>query len=245
VNTNKIFKFIPTSQSKVLGNDVITPVKAASVIPEWYKDLAGYRGGTSHNLEHLNPINDRGSDGSDVSTKLCLPFMDAMTSGYMYLLEEDLNVSIDENGKPSLSWDKHSNLMDIRSRVDMSIPQDCHPIHFGVKMSWYWQTPDGYSTLITHPLNRPELPFYVPSGVVDSDIWGLPVFVPFFIKRNFIGKIERGTPVFQMLPIKRENWDMEIDSSEGSILKHKIREEKRRSHITAHYKKTTWQKKGY
>jgi hypothetical protein len=89
------------------------------------------------------------------------------------------------------------------------------------------------------------LPFYVPSAIVDSDIWALPAFIPFFIKRNFIGKIEKGTPIFQMIPIKREDWDLEIDLSEESILKHRIREEKRRSHITGHYKKTTWQRKRY
>jgi hypothetical protein len=241
----KIFKFIPTDSNKTKNIDTILPTKSISVIPEWYKDLAGYHHGTSHSLEYLNPINDRGSDGSDVSTKLCLPFMDAMTSGYMYLLEDDVDVTLDENGKPTVSWNNFSNVMDIRPQVDMAIPEECHPIQFGVKMNWYWETPKNYSTLITHPFNRPDLPFYVPSAIVDSDIWALPAFIPFFIKRNFIGRIKRGTPIFQMTPIKRENWSLEIDSSEESILKHKILEEKRRSHITAHYKKTTWQRKKY
>jgi hypothetical protein len=241
----KIFKFIPTDSNKIINNHDVLPTGSISVIPEWYKDLAGYKHGTSHSLEYLNPINDRGSDGSDVSTKLCLPFMDAMTSGYMYLLEDDVDVTIDENGKPTVSWNNLSNVMDIRPQVDMAIPEECHPIQFGVKMSWYWETPKNYSTLITHPLNRPDLPFYVPSAIVDSDIWALPAFIPFFIKRNFIGRIKRGTPIFQMIPIKREGWSLEIDSTEESILKHKILEEKRRSHITAHYKKTTWQRKRY
>jgi hypothetical protein len=242
---NKIFKFIPTGKIDISNNENILPVKSASAIPEWYKDLAGYKHGTSHSMEYLNPINDRGSDGSDVSTKLCLPFLDSMSSGYMYLLEDDIYVDIDENEKPVVSWPEKSNLVDIRQGIDMAIPQECHPIQFGIKMNWYWETPSEYSTLITHPLNRPDLPFYVPSGIVDSDIWALPAFIPFFIKRNFIGKIEKGTPIFQMIPIKRDVWDMEIDTSEESILKHTILEEKRRSHITAHYKKTTWQRKRY
>jgi hypothetical protein len=241
----KVFKFIPNAANKTQSKNAVVPVKASSVIPDWYKDLAGYKHGTSHSVEHLYPINDRGSDGSDVSTKLCLPFMDSLTSGYMYLLEDDVCVELNEDGKPSVFWNEQSNLMDIRPQVDMAIPRDCHPIQFGVKMTWYWETPKGYSTLITHPLNRPDLPFYIPSAIVDSDIWALPVFIPFFIKRDFMGQIDRGTPLFQMIPIKRESWDLEIDSSEESILKHKILEEKRRSHITGHYKKTTWQKKGY
>jgi hypothetical protein len=241
---SQTFKFIPSNPNSTKNSET-APTKSVSVIPEWYKDLAGYKGGTSHSLEDLNPVNDRGSDGSDVSTKLCLPFFDAMASGYMYLLENDVLVDINENGKPSISWDQNSNLMDIRPSVDMAIPEDCHPIQFGVKMNYYWETPKNYSTLITHPLNRPDLPFYVTSGIVDSDIWALPVFIPFFIKKNFIGKIKKGTPVFQMIPIKREVWNLEIDYSKESLLKHKIREEKRRTHITAHYKKTTWQRKEY
>lgn len=240
----KIFKVVGLDSNKG-QKDRVVPVKSKSVIPEWYKDLAGYRHGTSHDLEYLNPINDRGSDGSDVSTKLCLPFLDAMTSGYMYLLEDDVYVDIKEDGKPIVSWNAELNIMDIRPDVDQAIPQDCHPIQFGVKMNWYWETPKDYSTIITHPLNRPDLPFYVPSAIVDSDIWALPAFIPLFIKRNFIGKIEKGTPIFQMIPIKREEWDLEIDLSEESVLKHRIREEKRRSHITGHYKKTTWQRKRY
>jgi hypothetical protein len=241
---SQTFKFIPSNPDSPKDSET-TPTKSVSVLPEWYKDLAGYKDGTSHSLEYLNPVNDRGSDGSDVSTKLCLPFFDAMASGYMYLLENDVLVDINENGKPSISWDQDSNLMDIRPSVDMAIPEDCHPIQFGVKMNYYWETPKNYSTLITHPLNRPDLPFYVPSGIVDSDIWALPVFIPFFIKKSFIGKIKKGTPVFQMIPIKREAWNLEVDYSKESFLKHKIREEKRRTHITAHYKKTTWQRKEY
>ena len=241
---SQTFKFIPSNLNSPKDSETV-PTKSVSVLPEWYKDLAGYKQGTSHSLEYLNPINDRGSDGSDVSTKLCLPFFDAMASGYMYLLEDDVLVDINENGKPSVSWDQNSQLIDIRPAVDMAIPEDCHPIQFGVKMKYYWETPKNYSTLIIHPLNRPDLPFYVPSAIVDSDIWGLPAFIPFFIKKNFIGKIKKGTPVFQMIPIKREAWNLEIDYSEESFLKHKIREEKRRTHVTGHYKKTTWQRKVY
>ena len=196
-----------------------------------------------NDIRYLSPINDRGSDGSDVSTKLCMPFMDALMSGYMYLLEDDLNVEINENEKPELSWQKQMALVDIRPMVDMAIPKDCHPIQFGFKMNWYYETPKDYSVLITHPFNRYDLPFYVPSGIVDSDIWGLPVFIPFFLKKNFNGKILQKTPIFQMIPIKRDPWELDIDYSKESYEKHIILEEKRRSHVTGHYKKSTWQKK--
>lgn len=241
---NNIMKFIPSDINLFLSKKINPPTEASKKVPSWYKDLASY-GGKSTDLKDLNPINDRGSDGSNVSTKLCLPFLDAMISGYMYCLESDLKISLDKNNEPILSWDSDIMLVDKRPNVDMAIPQDCYPVQFGIKMNWYQETPSGYSLLFTHPFNRPDLPFYVPSGIVDSDIWGLPLFIPFFIKLGFEGTIKSGTPIIQMLPIKRDSWSLKIDSSEESIEKHEVRQEKRRSHITAHYKKTTWQKKNY
>jgi hypothetical protein len=227
------------------SKDALAPVEARKVIPGWYKDLAPYRAGTSNDLGQLNPVNDRGGDGSDVSTKLCNPFIDSLTMGYSYLLEGDVHVSLDEHGLPVISWDSETHLIDTRPFLDIAIPSDCHPIHFGLKMHWYYETPPGYSVLITHSLNRWDLPFYVGSGVVDSDIWGLPAFIPLFIKKGFVGTIPRGTPMFQMIPIKRDEWELDVDTSSKSAEYHNILEEKRRTHITGHYRKTTWQKKRY
>jgi hypothetical protein len=242
--SNKV-KFVPTSNHKEVIDMLVEPVQASRSVPEWYKDLVGYNRGSSNDIKDLYPTNDRGSDGSDVSTKLCVPFLDSLTSGYIYRLEDNVNVDMDEDGVPILSWSKQIPILDKRLNIDMPIPQDCHPIHFGFKMNWYYETPPGYSILITHPLNRFDLPFYVPSGIVDADIWGLPVFIPFFLKRNFFGIIEEGTPIMQMIPIKREEWEIDIDKSQSSYERHKILEEQRRSHITAHYKKFAWQKKQY
>lgn len=240
---NKI-TFVPASNDSLFLQTLVPPTESIRTVPTWYKDLCSF-GGYSKDLKDLRPINDRSTDGSNVSTKLCLPFLDSMTAGYMYLLEDDMHVAIDEEGLPEITWEKNLMLVDKRVHTDVTIPQDCHPIPFGIRMNWYYETPPGYSLLFVHPLNRPELPFYVPSGMVDSDIWGLPVFLPFFLKKGFSGTIKQGTPIMQMIPIKRDDWELEIDSSSEAVEKHNVREEQRRSHITAHYKKSTWQKKNY
>jgi hypothetical protein len=238
-NNDLELTFIPSGNI----DNFISPEPSYKKIPQWYRDLAKHF--NSNDLKDLHPVNDRGGDGSNVSTKLCLPFQDAMSLGYMYVLEDDLEVKLDLHGKPSLSWKKDFMLMDKRPNVDMAIPKDVHPIHFGVKMNWFYETPEGYSILLTMPINRPDLPFWVPSGLVDSDIWGLPAFIPFFIKKDFEGVIPMGTPVFQMIPIKREPWNLVVDDSSDSIEKHQLRSENRRSDITAHYRKFAWRKKEY
>lgn len=225
------------------GGPWIEPEPSYKKIPQWYRDLAKHF--RSNDLKDLSPVNDRGGDGSNVSTKLCLPFQDAMSLGYMYCLEGDLRVELGIDGKPTLSWTEEFMLMDKRPNVDLAIPDDVHPIHFGVKMNWFYETPPGYSLLMTMPINRPDLPFWTPSGIVDADIWGLPAFLPFFIKRNFEGVIPKGTPVAQLIPIKREPWELIIDRSDEAVEKHELASENRRSHITAHYRKFAWRKKQY
>lgn len=240
-----VISFSPTTMDSSLPNYNNPPIQSTKVIPDWYRDLVGFRGSSSNSIRYLNPINDRGQDGSDVSTKQCPPFMDAMISGYMQVLGEDLLVEIMKDEKPSISWQSDQHIVDVRPAVDMPIPKECYPIHFGWKMSWYYETPPGYSLLITQPFNRFDLPFYSPAAIVDSDIWGLPAFMPFFLKRGFSGIIPKGTPIFQMIPVKRDDWELNIDLSEETYWKNREREEKRRSHVTGHYKKTTWQKKNY
>lgn len=235
----KVITFIRPSDS----DNLLEPEPAYKKIPQWYRDLNKHW--SSNDLADLDPVNDRGGDGSNVSTKLCLPFQDAMSTGYMYCLEDDIKVELARDGKPKISWNKNVMLMDKRTNVDLAIPNNVHPIHFGYKMQWFYETPPGYSLLFTMPINRPDLPFWTPSGLVDADIWGLPAFLPLFLNRNFEGIIPEGTPVAQMIPIKREPWNLVIDNSDETYEIHDLRSENRRSHITAHYRKFAWRKKQY
>lgn len=234
-----IINFIPTRED-YLGK-ISAPEPAVRHVPEWYRSLAKHN--KSNDDITLKPNNNIGSDGAQVSTKMCMPFFDAITAGYMYLLEDDLFVDMDETGKPVLSWGGEILLMDTRPIIDLPVPDNCHPIHYGFRMNWFYETPPGHSVLITHPMNRYDLPFYVQSGIVESDIWGLPVFIAVFFKRNFRGVIPKGTPIFQIIPFKRDNWEMQVLDSPEEIGKHELRSENRRSMLYGYYKKTAWRKK--
>jgi hypothetical protein len=238
VNPLKI-KFIPSVQN--YDGLLLSPEPAVKHIPKWYRNLAKFD--RSNDDITLDPQNHLGTDGAQVSTKMCMPFFDATTAGYFYLLEDDLHVSLDKDGKPSLSWGGDVLLVDKRPIIDIVVPDNCHPIHYGWRMNWYYETPPGYSVLITHPMNRYDLPFYVQSGIVESDIWGLPVFIAFFLKRNFHGVIPKGTPIMQIIPFKRDDWELEVVNSDEELDKHELMAENRRSMIYGYYKKTAWRKK--
>ena len=213
------------------------------MVPEWYKSLALY--GNTNSEKNLHPVNHAGTDGTFVATKKCIPFFDALTAGYYYLLEDDLYIDQTPDGRPELTWKGDVMLLDKRPTMEVPVPEDCHPIHYGIRMNWFYKTPPGYSVLVTHPMNRYDLPFYTLSGIVDSDIWGLPVFFSFFVKRNFIGVIPKGTPVMQFFPFKRDEWKLEVDGSKETIEEEEFKAEKRRTMVTGYYKKDVWQQKEF
>ena len=229
--------------SALTGNDsALAPEPAILHIPEWYKSLSRFY--TSNSDIDANPINNIGTDGSASSTKMCMPYFDALTMGYVYRLSDDVFVDVDEAGKPIITWSGNMFLVDQRGvLLDVPIPDHCHPVHYGWRMDWYYETPPGYSVMITHPMNRHDLPFYTLSGVVDADNWGLPVFVSFFLKRGFRGTIPKGTPIFQMIPFKRDDWELEVVLDKEQLNKYELRAEKRRTDLFGHYKKTAWVKK--
>lgn len=233
--------FIPSLEN---FKDVYTaPVPAITMIPEWYKSLTLY--GDTNDIKNLNPVNHVGTDGTLVDTKKCMPMFDALTSGYYYLLEDDLHVSLNDDGFPILTWKGDVMLVDKRPTLQIPVPGNCHQLHFGFRMNWFYRTPPGYSVLVTHPMNRYDLPFYTLSGMVDSDIWGLPVFFSFFLKRDFIGTIPKGTPIMQFIPFKRDEWEIEIKTDKKSIEEEEFKAEKRRTMVTGYYKEDVWQKKEY
>jgi hypothetical protein len=71
---------------------------------------------------------------------------------------------------------------------------------------WSMKVPDGYSALITNPLNRPGQPFTPFSGVVDLDNYFNNVNAPFmWTGGEFEGVIDAGTPIVQVIPFERDS----------------------------------------
>jgi hypothetical protein len=91
-----------------------------------------------------------------------------------------------------------------------------------VKFNGFWaiELPPGYSLLVTHPINRPDLPFVTLTGLVDADRYrdNFINFPAHWRDPNFQGVLPKGTPLAQCLPIKREEWAprFEVISGEGA-----------------------------
>lgn len=197
--------FIPTLDNS--DNKLLHPIPAVRNLPDWYKAKKPLIGDTK---EHQAMPNGT----KNVSIKWCNPFGDALGSGYFMLLENDVQVK-QVDGTQEFVWFRGGDgFIGSHSKEQISpdlIPEGYSQDPWKFLNFWGIQTPQGYSTLFTHPMNRTELPFLTLSGVVDTDDYNQPVNFPFVIRKDFEGIIAAGTPIAQVIPFKRENWEAVVE----------------------------------
>lgn len=238
--TNKI-QFEPFSEEIGLLYDKPTP--AAEHLPEWYKNMPLHMDG-----ETETGLSKDGVAVSNLTLKGCVPFLDAITSGYMFTLPFDMELRRDYRGMINVRW--ATNMDFIGTHGPDQAPG--LPVAFGAgqttlkwRPGWRVITPLGYSCLFVHPLNREDLPFRTLSGVVDTDTYKLGVEFPFQMidPKKEVTILERGMPICQVIPFKRENWKSEtIPFDEKANRKNGF---ELKSKLARSYKTKFWQRKSY
>jgi hypothetical protein len=209
------------------------PAPASKYLPEWYKKQQSY----------INNKKEVSANISSQTIKKCVPVFDAITAGYIIPLYTDVYVK-QENGYPYFSWsslgaiqfhspeqiDSHP-----KNNSEMGVPKFLN--HFSIKL------PKGYSALFVPPMHRPNDIFYILEGVVDCDTYTAQVNFPFILNNpKFEGLIPAGTPIAQIIPFKRQQWQMEIGNDIEEINEvHK----KRNAIYFDFYKYKMWHKKEF
>lgn len=214
------------------------PVSAVKAIPEWFKKTPQKY--TRKNIDKSTP--DILKQGG--TFKLCVPFTDAITTGYMITTPCDLFVDNFEGDiriywKPTLPVvDK----IDDETHFNFPIPVGYAPTVFRFISNWQIKTPKGYSVIIQHPIYRNDLPFHSLTAVIDTDEHPNQILYPFVLKEGWEGTIPAGTPIAQILPFKRHDWDSEIApySNKSDWWQHIVSRYWERS-----YKRQFWTRKRY
>lgn len=227
------------ARDDLIANGSAAPEPAKNFLPQWYKDIPPF--------QTKKPMYVEEHGNSNSTLRNCMPFFDSWSIGYIMTLPCDVIVEKNFDGSSAtISSNQYFDVVGNRGNPNkntMPIPSDYYQIEFTWKTHWEAKTPDGYSCLYTHPLNRPDLPFYTISGVMDTDKWYITGNHPFFIKKDFEGVIPLGTPMMTILPFKRNGWKSSsraIDRLEHDILQSKIRR-----HANSGYKKECWERKEY
>jgi len=212
------------------------PKPASSSIPDWYKNMDSYmakgkipdgNGMTTATIKRCMPVFDAISNGyilhtyADVYIKqVPIDYVDKehfeKTKESRFLSKEE----VEEKGMPTTQahyeWPSFGP---IQFHPVEQAPN--HPNRNGTPNSypkwinpWSVKTPKGYSTLFIQPMHR-ESVFTILPGIVDTDEYDSPVNFPFVLNDpKFEGMIPAGTPMAQIIPVKRDAWSMKIGTEE-------------------------------
>lgn len=205
--------------NKLLSGVIPEPIPAIRAIPNWYRKMS--------------PTFDIKESKIKFSTvKKCMPVLDSMSIGYIIPLWIDLFVETTssddiptESNKVTFRWNTPipEGLSNV---IEDHYPQQIAntPIETLSKFSdqpmkfispWNIFTKPGWSCLFTSPLNHFEDRFHVISGVVDTDNYNNNINLPFiWMKDNYEGLIKQGTPIIQVIPFERKEYEKVVTYSD-------------------------------
>ncbi len=187
------------------------PVPARAMLPDWLRQMAARAPSELHQR-------------SIRTVKQCPPFVDAMSHGFMLMLPCDVRVE-----QQRFSWDwalpplqegPHTELHGHpRSPLSFHVAEQLagspfaqsspeHGAQAALKFNSFWtiELEPGWSLMATHPINRPDLPFRLLTGLVEADSFNAVGinFPAVWTDPDFNGLLPRGTPIAQCFPVPRQ-----------------------------------------
>jgi hypothetical protein len=180
---------------------IAEPRPAKTVLPEWFRKIAPI------DLEHV------GARDNGITIKRCMPFLDALSTGWILPLAAEVRLEIKDGGKTVDSgWEFDRTMVSNHSPHQIAgHPNTPRP---PCKFHNYWtiRTAAGWSCLFLPPLNRPNGVFEVVAGIVDTDTYAAHIHFPFFpIGPDGVHIIEKGTPLVQIFPFRRADAAIECE----------------------------------
>lgn len=241
IMTNQI-KFVATSE---YGFEVaLRPIPASQAIPDWWKKMPPYMPSVfSEEGKVFNVENGLGNN----SPKKCVPMLDAITSGYVLPLWADVQIDSINYEVPRFTWKTREAVFETHVSVDkvgLQYPENYSPMAFKYLNPWKVVTPKGYSILVTHPFGYSDVPLRALDAVIDSDKSSIELVPPVWVKKGFRGTIEKGTPIAQIIPFKRESWESSFDFVTEEQNR-RLQDKQFNGTFIGHYIKNHWSKKEY
>ena len=172
---------------------IAEPVPARTVHPPWYRALPGL------DREELSASNN------GLTVKRCVPFLDAMNTGWLLPLAATVRLEISDSGRQvAAGWEIDREMVSPHGAFQAAgNPYEPRPV-LKFHNPWSIRTAPGWSCLFVPPLNRPGALFEVLAGVVDTDRYVAPVNLPFVaLAGDGVHSLVKGTPLAQVIPFER------------------------------------------
>lgn len=192
------------------------PKPASRYVPDWYKVQ-------SANAMPAEETISQGFVGATI--KRCMPIFDIMTAGYM--LGAPCDIYLDATDPEKLSWTVPRDLKMYQADLfshhtpeqyeNYPInPDEYHKQLLRIMPTWAVETDKGYSSLFLNPFHTDDSPLWAFSAFVDTDSFVTDGHLSFLVKKGFKGTIKQGSPLIQVIPVRREEYTMEVMKSADS-----------------------------
>ncbi|MES2664690.1 MAG: DUF6065 family protein [Pseudomonadota bacterium] len=180
---------------------IAAPFPAKAYLPDWFRKLPA-----------VDPAVES-RDNTGLTVKRCLPFLDAMTTGWILPLAATVRLEVSDNGtRVDAAWEFDRPLVANHGMHQVAgNPMGARP---PCKFLNHWTitTPPGWSCLFVDPLNRSNGVVQVVAGIVDTDTYRSPIHFPFFATaKDGLHVIEKGAPLVQVIPFRRDASQIDAD----------------------------------
>ena len=173
---------------------IAAPLPAKQVLPDWFRKLPAVDKGHVH------------ANNNGLTIKRCMPFLDAMTTGWIIPLAATVRLDIRDGGTTVDAGWEIDRVM-VSNHGMHQVAGNPHGNRPPCKFHNYWtiKTPPGWSCLFVPPLNRKQSVFEILSGVVDTDTYQSLIHFPFIATAgDGTHTLEKGTPLVQVIPFRRD-----------------------------------------
>jgi hypothetical protein len=150
-----------------------------------------------------------------------MPVFDVMNTGYIMFNAVDQEITAQPNfGQGTIGFDRRypqgwNEFNEQEGHPHIQCPIGEPKDYMVISVPWQIKTPPGYSCLIQKPYYHSEDRFEVMTAIIDTDVIDVPWhnWPAKLFANNFT--IRAGEPVAQIVPFRREEWNMniEIDTS--------------------------------
>lgn len=174
---------------------IAEPLPAKKALPEWFRRLPA-----------IDP-QARSVSNNGLTVKRCMPFLDALATGWVLPIAATVRLHIKDGGKTVDAGWEFDRVM-VSNHGAHQVAGNSREPRPPCKFHNYWsiRTPPGWSCLFLPPLNRPDAPFECLAGIVDTDTYAAPVHFPFFaVADDGLHVVEKGTPLVQVIPFRRDD----------------------------------------
>jgi hypothetical protein len=219
------------------------PEPSSKNMPQWYKEQLSYFDNDKTPKEGFQ----------NLTVKKCMAISDVLLMGYV--LKAPCDIYIDTTDGETLKYDLPGKLPFSKPMFGghHQLQYDKMPIDkdfyvrdlLRLNMVWLIKTKPGYSCLFINPMLGEESPLMSVPGVIDTDEFLNTGLFSFFVKKNYKGIVKKGTPLIQVIPFKREEFDHAVIKDINITNKLQEQDMNIRTNYNSGYKNLFWKAKRY